>query len=166
MGILPCKLGCPLLPYMETVDISGGSWRKKNRGADNSAARLLHVGNGVGCPWAAHGFSAMGCPLLQCMKTVGSPLRQNFKKWVALWAMEWAAHGNFAMQIRLPTSSIYGNSGHLRGQLNGLHMGIFCQLLHYTDFVGSFVGNSWAAHSFKVLKQWAIPWAAQWTAQF
>ena len=24
MGILPCKLGCPLLPYMETVDSSVG----------------------------------------------------------------------------------------------------------------------------------------------
>ena len=65
MGILPCKLGCPLLPYMETV----GS-------------------------------------------LVGSPLRPNIKKWAA----EWAAHGNFAMQIRLPTTSIYGNSGQLSGQ--------------------------------------------------
>ena len=25
MGILPCKLGCPLLPYIETVDSSVGS---------------------------------------------------------------------------------------------------------------------------------------------
>ena len=57
MGILPCKLGCPLLPYLETV------------------------GSSVGCPWAAH--------------------------------------GNFAMQIKLPTTSIYGYSGHLSGQLSG-----------------------------------------------
>ena len=34
------------------------------------------------------------------------------------WATEWAAHGNFAMQIRLPTTSIYGNSGQLSGQLS------------------------------------------------
>ena len=27
----------------------------------------------------------------------------------------WAAHGNFAMQIRLPTTSKYGNSGQLSG---------------------------------------------------
>ena len=32
------------------------------------------------------------------------------------WATEFAAHGNFAMQIRLPTTSIYGNSGQLRRQ--------------------------------------------------
>ena len=57
MGILPCKLSCPLLPYMETV------------------------GSGVGCPWATH--------------------------------------GNFAMQIRLPTTSIYGYSGQLSRQLSG-----------------------------------------------
>ena len=30
----------------------------------------------------------------------------------------WAAHGNFVMQIRLPTSSIYGNNGQLSGQLS------------------------------------------------
>ena len=54
----------------------------KNRGAAHFAARGQHVGNGVGCPWAAH--------------------------------------GNFAMQIRLPTTSIYGNSGQLSGQLSRL----------------------------------------------
>ena len=60
-GISHCKLGCPLLPYMETVS------------------------------------SSVGCPLLQTMK-----------KWAAQWAVEWAAHVNFAMQIRLPSTSIYG----------------------------------------------------------
>ena len=69
MGILPCKLGCPLLPYMETV----------------------------------------GC-------SVGSLLLPNLKKWAAQWTAEWAAHGNFAMQIRLPTTSMYGNSGQLSKQ--------------------------------------------------
>ena len=29
----------------------------------------------------------------------------------------WAAHGNFAMQIRLPTTYIYGDSGQLSWQL-------------------------------------------------
>ena len=38
----------------------------------------LYMGNGVGCPWAAH--------------------------------------GNFAMQIRLPTTAIYGISGQLSRQ--------------------------------------------------
>ena len=73
MGILSCKLGCPLLPYMETVGSSVGS-------------------------------------------SVGSPLLPNMKKWTAQWAAEWAAHGNFAMQIRLPSTTMYGNSGQLSGQ--------------------------------------------------
>ena len=72
MGILPCKLRCPLLPYMETVGSS-----------------------------------------------VGSQLLSNVKKWAAQWAVEWAAHGNFAMQIRLPTTCIYGYSGQLSVQLSG-----------------------------------------------
>ena len=69
MGILPCKLGCPLLPYMETVGSS-----------------------------------------------VGSPLLPNIKKWAAQWAAELAAHWNLAMQMRQPTTSIYGKSGQLSGQ--------------------------------------------------
>ena len=52
----------------------------KNRGVTHFAVHGLHVGNGVGCPWAAH--------------------------------------KNFAMQIRLPTTSIYGNSGQLSGQIS------------------------------------------------
>ena len=39
MGIFPCKLGCPLLPYKETVGSS--------------------LGSGVGCPWAAYGNFGM-----------------------------------------------------------------------------------------------------------
>ena len=35
------------------------------------------------------------------------------------WAVEWAAHGNFAMQIRLSTTCIYGDSGQISGQLSG-----------------------------------------------
>ena len=73
MGILPCKLGCPLLPYMETVGSSVSSPLLQNIKKVGSS-----VGSGVGCPWAAH--------------------------------------GTFAMQIRLPTTSIYGNSGQLSGQ--------------------------------------------------
>ena len=71
MGILPCKLGCPLIPYTETLGSS-----------------------------------------------VGSPLLPNVKKWAAQWAMELAAPGNFAMQIRMPTTSIYGYSGQFSGQLS------------------------------------------------
>ena len=55
--------------------------KTKNRRVAHFAVNGLHVGNGVGCPWAAH------------------------------W--------NFAMQIRLPTSSIYRNSGQLSAQLSG-----------------------------------------------
>ena len=62
------------------------------------------------------------CPLLlyTCMKivgrSVGSSLLPNIKKWAVQWAVEWAAHGNVAMQIRLPTTSIYGDSGQFSGQ--------------------------------------------------
>ena len=45
------------------------------------------------------------------------------KKWAAQWAVEWAAHGNFAMQIRLPTIYIYGNSGQLSEQPNTFKYG-------------------------------------------
>ena len=58
--------------------VVGTHTEKKNRRAPHFAAHGLHVDNGVGCPWAAH--------------------------------------GNFAMQIRLPTTSIYGNSGQLSRQ--------------------------------------------------
>ena len=102
MGILPCKYGCPLLPYMETVGSS-----------------------------------------------LGSPLLPNIKKWATQWTAEWAAHGNLAMQIRLPTTSIYGNSGQLSGQptnskyeKSGLPMGILpcrsgCPQFPYMETVGS-----------------------------
>ena len=50
MEILPCKSGCPLLPYMETVDSAVGS---------SEGSPLLpkyekvgsSVGSGVGCQW-------------------------------------------------------------------------------------------------------------------
>ena len=77
MGILPCKLGCPLFSYMETVGSSVGS--------------------------------SVGCPLLPYMETVGSSVGSGV-------GCPWPAHGNFSMQIRLPTTSIYGNSGQLSGQ--------------------------------------------------
>ena len=71
MEILPCKLGCPQLPYKEIL------------------------GN-----------------------SVGHPLLPNMKKLAAQWAVEWAAHGNFAMQNTLHTTYIYGHSGLLSGQLS------------------------------------------------
>ena len=71
-------------------------------------------------------------------------------------ALHFVAHGqrnwlpvgcpwNFAMRIRLPTTSIYGNSGQLSGQQSGLPMGILpcklgCPLLPYMETVGSSVG--------------------------
>ena len=108
MGILPCKLGCPLLPYMETVGSSVGS--------------------------------SVGCPLLPYMETVGRGV-----------GCPWAAHGNFAMQIRLPTTSIYGNSGQLSGQPTTSK----CEKVGSS--VGSGVGCPWefchankAAHYFHI----------------
>ena len=100
MRILPCKLGCPLLPYMKTVGSSVGSLLL--------LPNMKKVSSSVG--------SRVGCPL--------------------------AAHGNFAIKIRLPTTSIYGNSGQLSRQRSGLPMGILpcklgCPLLPYTDTVGS-----------------------------
>ena len=96
----------------------------------------------------------------------------------------WAAHGNFAMQIRLPTTSIYGNSGQLSRQptaskiwikwaaqwaaewaANGLPMGILpcklgCPLLPYKETVGSSVGSELLPN----LKKWAAQWAVEWAA--
>ena len=106
---------------------------RKNRGAAHFAARGLHVGNGVGCPWAAH--------------------------------------GNFAMQIRLPTTSIYGNSGQLSGQpttsiceksrqlsgqLSGLPMGCPWEFCHANK----------AAHYFHIRIKWAAQCATQWAAHY
>ena len=68
------------------------------------------------------------------METVGSlegsTLLPNMKKWAPKSAVEWVAHRNFAMQIRLPTSSIYGNSGQRSGQLSGMPMGCPWEFCH------------------------------------
>ena len=92
----------------------------------------------------------------------------------------WATHGNFAMQIRLPTTSIYGNSGQLSrrpttskyeksGQLSGqrswLPMGslswkLGCPLLPYMETVGSSVGSP----LLQKMKKWAAQWAMDWAA--
>ena len=91
------------------------------------------------------------------------------------WASEWAANGNFAMQIRLHTTSIYGNSGQLSGQLSrqpttskyeksgqlsgqrsGLPMGCPWEFFHANK----------AAHYFHIWKQWAAQWAAHYFQTF
>ena len=99
----------------------------KNKGVAHFTAHGLHVDNGVGCPWAAHGNFAMQIrlPLLPYMETVGSsvgslvgsPLLPNMKKWAA----EWAAHG-------LPMGILPCKLG--------------CPLLPYMETVGSSVGSS------------------------
>ena len=55
------------------------------------------------------------------------------------WAMEWVAHGNFAMKIRLPTTSIYENSGQLSRQQ------LLPNMKKVGSSVGSRVGCPWAA---------------------
>ena len=99
----------------------------KNRGAAHFPARGLHVGNGVGCPWAAHGKFAMQIRL---------PTTSIYGN-----------SGQLSGQLsRLPTTSIYGNSGQLSGQRSGLPMGILpcklgCPLLPYMETVGSSVDS-------------------------
>ena len=103
----------------------------KNMGPAHFAARGLHVGNGVGCPWAAHGNFAMQIRLPT----------------TSIYGNSGQLSGQHS---RLPTTSIYGNSGQLSGQLsgqrNGLPMGILpcklgCPLLPYMETVGSSVGS-------------------------
>ena len=53
--------------------------------------------------------SSVGSQLLPNVKKVGSSVGSGV-------GCPWAAHGNFTMQIRLPTTSIYGYSGQLSGQ--------------------------------------------------
>ena len=55
------------------------------------------------------------------------------KKWAAQWVAEWAAHGIFAMQIRL---------------------------LPYKETVGSSVGSPLFPNMKKWAAQWAVEWAA------
>ena len=110
MGILPCKLGWPLLPYMEPVGSSvGSSIGSPLRPKYEKSGQLSGQGS-----WRHMGVlpCKLGCLLLRYMETVGSSVGSSVGKWAA----EWAAHGNFAMQIRLPTTSLYENSGQLSGQ--------------------------------------------------
>ena len=148
MGILPCKLCCPLLPYMETVGSS--------------------VGSGVGCPWefchanyAAHCFhiwkqwgssvgSGVGYPWEFCHANYAAHCFHIRKQWVA----QWAAH--FFKIWR---------SGQLSGQWSGLPMGILpcklcCPLLPYKKTVGSSVGSPLLQN----MKKWAAQWAVEWAA--
>ena len=53
----------------------------------------------------------------------------------------WAAHGNFAMQIRLPPTSIYGNSGQVSGQLS--RQSTASKYEKVGSLVGSGVGCPW-----------------------
>ena len=120
VGILPCKLGCPLLPYMETVGSSVGS--------SVGSPLLLNMKKSAAqwaAEWAAHGLligilpCKLHCPLLPYMETgdssMGSAQLPNMKKVGSSVgngvACPCATHGNFAMQIRLPTTVIYGYSG-------------------------------------------------------
>ena len=124
IGILPCKFGCPLLPYMATVGSSVGSsvgsplLQKYEKNGQFSGQRSgLPMGIlpcKLGCPLLPYKEtmgSSMGSPLLPYEK-VGSSVGRGV-------GCSWVAHGNFAMQIRLSTTYIYGDSGQLSGQLSG-----------------------------------------------
>ena len=63
------------------------------------------------------------------METVGSPLLSNIKKLAAKLAVEWAAHGNIAMQVQLLTTSIYGDSWQLRWAAEWAANGNFAMLI-------------------------------------
>ena len=164
MGILPCKLGCPLLQYMETVGSFSG---QLSRQLTTSKYEKMgsSVDSGVGCPWelchayyAAHYFHIWKHWAASVGSSVGSPLLRNMKKWAAQWTVEWAANGNFAVQTSLPTSSIYGNIGQLGGQpitskyesgqlgrhWSRLPMGFTWEFCHTND----------AAHFFHIWKWW------------
>ena len=100
--------------------------------------------------------------------------------WATEWVARWAAHGNFAMQIRLTTTSIYRNSGQLSGQLSrqptaskiwkkwaaewaahgNFAMQMRLPLLIYNETVGSSVGSPLLPNMKKLAAQWAVEWAA------
>ena len=121
MGILPCKLGWPLLPYMETVGSSVSSsvgspvlpnmkkWA--TQWAVEKAAPGLPMGN-LPCQLS------FPLPVLSYMETVGNSVGSPLLLYMKKWAVEWAVYGNFAMKIRLPPSSINGE----RWQRSGLPM--------------------------------------------
>ena len=102
METVGSSVGSPLLPNIKKWAAQwaaewGYPWEFCHA---NSAAHYFHIWKQWAAQWAANFF-------------------QNWIKWAAQWAVEWAAHGNFVTQIRLPTTSIYGYSGQLSGQLSG-----------------------------------------------
>ena len=129
MGILSWKLSCPLFPYTETVGNSVGSgvgcpWEIRHA---NKATHYFHIRIIVWAQWAAHCFQ----------------IRQ---KWAAQWAVERAAHGNFAMQIKLLTTFIYWDSG----QRSGLpmdcpwefrHANMTVHFFHIGEYYGQLSGQ-------------------------
>ena len=90
---------------------------------------MKKVGSSVG--------SVVGCPWEFCHANKATHYFDIWKQWAAQWAATTsthqkmgssvgsgvgcpcAAHGNFAMQIRLPTTAITRYSGQLSGQLSG-----------------------------------------------
>ena len=72
MGILPWKWGCPLLPYVETVDSQLLPTSKKVGSSDGQRS-VLHIGL-LPCKWGMSTSSiySMDSPLLQIMTKVGS----------------------------------------------------------------------------------------------
>ena len=89
----------------------------ENKGEAHFVTHGLHVGNGVGSPWDAHGILAMliSPPTTSIYGNSGQLSRQpaysNFEKVGSRVdrgvGCPWAAYLNFAIQIRLPTTSIY-----------------------------------------------------------
>ena len=103
MGSLPCKLGCPILPYMEIVDSSVGSTLLQNM--KKWAAQWA-------VEWAAHGNFAMQIRL---------PTSSIYVKNGQL-SKQWSGQPvGYTWEFRLVNESAhyYGNGGQLCGQLSG-----------------------------------------------
>ena len=95
MGILPCKLGCPLISYKETVGRSVGSPllpKSEISGQLSGQRNGLPIGI-LPCK--------LGCPLLPYMETVGSsvgsPLLPNMKYRRHSKECMWRQRGHFYM---------------------------------------------------------------------
>ena len=136
MAILPCQLGCPLLPYY------GNNWQLSGQ----------RSGLPIGCPWEFAMQIRLPTIYGNSWRLSWQPTTSKYDKWTTQWALESTAHWlpmgilpcklgcpllqymetvnssvgsgldcllEFVMQIRLSTTSIYGYNGQLSRQISG-----------------------------------------------